>query len=121
MIPFSGKKWTCLVFATYLTFAILGTFTFAVTAPLCSVDFSEDEPTLEGFFTSMDDCLAEGSTIISRARNYSFSPIRNGQFRIVMPFGMHKTGTIALFSSSKIIEKTPYPHIKNTILLKLRI
>jgi hypothetical protein len=126
MTLFPGKKSQAphLIPAVYLVLAVFGTFTFVTMNLLQSVDFNEDTPISGGFFTSMYhtmDCLAEGSTVISRARGHSFFPLRSGLLRIVMPQGTHKAGTAVLFSGLRIIEQTTYLPIKNNILLKLRI
>jgi hypothetical protein len=90
--------------------------------PFRSSDFGTDGPISEGSLSSIDytiDCLAEGSTIIGKARNYSFSSLRNGQLRIAT-LPAHKAVAIASFSAIMAIENTEYSHIKSTILLKLR-
>lgn len=108
----------------YLAAAILGMFTFAVIEPLRDVDFSMDEPISGGFFAPLEhavDCLAEGSTTISRGRGHAFSPWHNGQMRIVMPGDARSAGIIALFLILKAAGQITYLQIKNTIPLKLRI
>jgi hypothetical protein len=126
MALFPGKKSQAphLIPAVYLVLAVFGTFTFVAMNILQSVDFNEGTPVSGGFFTSIPhtmDCLAESSTIISRARGHSFFPLRSGLARIAMPQGTHKAGTVLLFSGLKIIEQTTYLPVKNNILLKLRI
>ncbi|MDR2194033.1 MAG: hypothetical protein LBP19_06155 [Treponema sp.] len=117
-----GKQGIRLVFTAYLALATFGTFIMASIAPLRSVDVSVDEPISSGFFTTINhtiDCLAEGSTGLNKSRGYA--PLCYGQLRAALALGVHKDETAALFSRLKIIEKITYSHIKNTILLKLRI
>jgi hypothetical protein len=122
MALFLEKKWPRLILAAYLTVAVMGIFTFLAVEPLRSVDFSADEPFSGGFFTPIDlpiDCLAESQTI-STARGHSFSPLRTGSLRLVLPGAQH-TGAVFVQSFLKAIEQVTYLNKKNTILLKLRI
>ncbi|GHV07353.1 hypothetical protein FACS189485_17570 [Spirochaetia bacterium] len=124
MALFLERKWPCLILAACLTVAIMGLFTFAAAEPLRSVDSRDDDPFSENFFTSIDitiDCLAEGETIMSRARAYSFSPLRTGSLRILMLIGLQYAGFVLIQSSLKKSEKVNYLTMKNALLLKLRI
>ncbi|MDR2071796.1 MAG: hypothetical protein LBP81_10325 [Treponema sp.] len=61
MAFFSKKKRPSFILVSYLAFAVTGTFTFAVTEPLLSGDFSAPGPISDGSFTPLDhvlDCLA---------------------------------------------------------------
>ncbi|MDR1353748.1 MAG: hypothetical protein LBK05_10755, partial [Treponema sp.] len=64
---------------------------------------------------------AEGGTVISKARGYPLSPLRNGSLRIAIPLGPQNIGIFCSQFPLKLIEETNYRDIKNTILLKLRI
>jgi hypothetical protein len=122
MALFLAKKWPSLILASYLAVAIMGIFTFMAIEPLRSVDFLADEPFSSNFFTSIDlpiDALAEGQTI-SKAGGRSFSPIRSGSLRFVLP-GAQNTGAVLAQLSLTAIEKVNSFTIKNTIPLKLRI
>ncbi|MDR2793470.1 MAG: hypothetical protein LBB61_07380 [Treponema sp.] len=124
MVVFLGKTRIRLIFASYLALAVFGTFTFASIAPLRSIDWRAEEPISSTFFTAVNhtiDCLAEDSTVVSKSRGYSCSSPSYGQARAAMPPGIYKTAAAVLFSRLKTIEKITYSHIKNTILLKLRI
>jgi hypothetical protein len=119
-----GRKWLRLILAAYLAVAVLGIFTFIATEPLRSIDFWGDKPVSGGFFTPIDlsiDCLAEGTTIMSKARGHSFSPLRAGALRMAAPPGAQYTGTVPVQSSFRAIETVNHRTIKNAILLKLRI
>jgi hypothetical protein len=124
MILFLGRKWPCLILAAYLVVAIMGLFTFAAAEPLRSVDLWADEPESDVFFAPIDftiDCLAEGETVMSRVRGYSFFPLRTGFLRILMLIGLQYAGFILIQSSLKKSEKVNYLTIKNAVLLKLLI
>jgi hypothetical protein len=124
MILFLRGKWPCLILAAYLAVAIMGLFTFAAAEPLRSVDLWDDEPESDVFFALIDftiDCLAEGETVMSRARGYSFSPLRTGSLRILMLIGLQYAGFVLIQSSLKKSEKVNYLTIKNAVLLKLLI
>jgi hypothetical protein len=123
MVFFLEKKWPRLILAACLAFATLGVFTFAELEPLRSVHFQEDNPVSGGFFIPVDfslDCLAEGETIISKARGYSFSPVRNGALRVLTFPGIQNTGSVPAESPLSKNERTTYLYIKNTIPLKFR-
>jgi hypothetical protein len=73
----------------------------------------------EGFFSQVDytiDCLAEGTSTLSRARGSSCSPLRG-----VMLLGAKNSGTAFSRFLLNIIEKTNHRTTKTPILLKLRI
>jgi hypothetical protein len=120
-----GKKWPCLFLAAFLIFAIMGLFTVTAAEPLRSVGLWGDESTSGGSVIQQDlgtDTPVEGEPVISNARGYSFSPLRNGGLRTFMLTGMLKNDSFVLAQSSlKAGEKAQYLNLKNTILLKLRI
>jgi hypothetical protein len=120
---FSAKKWSPLILTVYLFFIIMGLFTFAAVDPLRSVNLSEDETT-SGISVQQDlsaDTPVESEPAIGKARNYSFSPLRNGSLRTIMPMGSRDAGSVPAQISLKAIEKINTFTIKNTIHLKLRI
>ncbi|MDR0688858.1 MAG: hypothetical protein LBG08_01125 [Spirochaetaceae bacterium] len=119
MVWFRVKKRLCLVLASALVFVIMGAFTFAAVEPFVSGDFEDRGPISEGFFSQVDytvDCLAEGVSIMNKARGASFSPLRG-----VISLEIKNIGTALSHCSLKTIEKTNHLTIKNPILLKLRI
>lgn len=120
MVLFPAKKWSCLLLALYLAFAMIGAFTFSVIESLDIDSLGEDRP-VSGGSIDIANWLAEGQTFISRAGRYSFSPRRGAFLRITAPAAAHKTGALFFQSSPQITGKLNYPVIKNAIPLKLRI
>jgi hypothetical protein len=123
MALFLEQKWPRLILAAYLACAIIGIFTFVATEPLRSADFLADAPFSGGSFTQVElpiDCLAEGQTIMSKARGHSFSPLRAGFLRFVVS-GVQNSGAVLAQPSLKVIEEVNSLTIKKSIPLKLRI
>jgi hypothetical protein len=121
---FLKGKWPHLILAAYLALAIMGIFTFAALEPLRSVDFWEDEFASGRSALQQDlsaDTPVEGEPVIRNGRGYSFSPLRNGSLRTVMPLGARDAGSLIAQLPLKAIEKINLRSIKNTIHLKLRI
>jgi hypothetical protein len=115
MAVFLERKWPRLFLAAYLALSILGIFTFMAVDPLRSIDFGEDRPVSGSFFTSIDlpiGCLAEDTTITSKARGHSFS--------MVLPFGTPNTGIVLAQLSLRAVEKASRLTKNNVIPLKLR-
>ncbi|GHU81763.1 hypothetical protein FACS189468_4980 [Spirochaetia bacterium] len=124
MVLFLEGKASRLILAAYLVFAVPGIGAFAATEPLRSIVFSGDTPISEGFFTPVEltiDYLAEGETMMNKAGGYSFSPLRTGALRILMPSGVPNTGSVPAQLCLKTAEKAHHPDIKNAAPLKLRI
>jgi hypothetical protein len=124
MSLFLRKKWSHLILAAYLVFAIMGTFTFAAAEPFRSVDFLENESSSGASISQQDlsaDTPIEGEPVITNGRGYSFSLLRNGSLRTAMPLGTRDAGSVIAQTSLSAIQKINHFTIKNTILLKLRI
>jgi hypothetical protein len=125
MALFLEKKWPRLFLAAYLVLAVMGIFTFAEIEPLHSDDFWKAQTGESGgFFALIDhttDCLSENVIIQGKARGYSLSSLHNGSLRILTSLGTKDAKTVFAQSFLRVIEKTNYGNIKNTILLKLRI
>ncbi|MFP3041511.1 hypothetical protein LQZ19_06770 [Treponema primitia] len=124
MVLFLGKKWPSLVLGTYLTFAIMGIFTFAAVDTLRSGDFCEAKSGLGEFSALVDhtvDCLAEDTIVISKSRGNSFFQLRNVSLRVLMPLGTKDARAVLSLSLLKALEKTRCLNIKDTLHLKLRI
>jgi hypothetical protein len=120
----SVRKWSPLILTVYLAFMLMGIFTFAAVEPLRSVNLSEDETTSGVSVIQQNlsaDTPIESEPAIGKARSYSFSPLRNGSPRTIMPMGSRDTGSVPAQVSLKAIEKINTFTIKNTIHLKLRI
>jgi hypothetical protein len=120
-----GKKRLRLILTAYLVLAVMGIFTLAVIEPFQSDDFWKAKAGESGgFFTLIDhttDCLSENVIILGKARGHSFSPLHKGSPRITMSLGAKDAKTVFSQSFLRVIEKTNYLNLKNTILLKLRI
>jgi hypothetical protein len=119
MVWFRERKGPCLILASYLVLVVMAAFTFAAVEPFSSGEFESPGPISDGFFSQMDytiDCLAEGASIISKARGASFSPLRS-----VMPLETKNIGTAFSHLFLNAIEKTNILNIKNIVFLKLRI
>ncbi|MDR2095191.1 MAG: hypothetical protein LBP76_06700 [Treponema sp.] len=122
MALFSQKKWPCRILAAYLAVSIMRIFTFLAVESFRSFDSLEDGPASDSFFISIDytiDCLAEGRTITRTAKNSSFSPLRNGHLRLLMPFGIKNGGAVFSQSSLNAVKKIQYFNVDNIIPLKL--
>ncbi|AEF82369.1 hypothetical protein [Leadbettera azotonutricia] len=118
------RKFPHLILAAYLAIAIIGAFSFSAIEPLREIDFWVDKPASSNFLEPIDhsiNCLAEGTAIMSRARGYSFSLLRNGSLRVLMAFGLKNTGSSFFHASLAHAEKMNSLSTKYTIPLKLRI
>jgi hypothetical protein len=120
-----GEKRPPLILTAYLALAVIGIFTFVVIEPFHADDFwNANTERSDGVFTLIDyttDCLSENVVILGKAGGYSFSPLHNSSLRTMMSLGAKDAKTIFSLSFLRIIEKTNYLNIRNTILLKLRI
>jgi hypothetical protein len=124
MVLFPEKKQPRLILAALLVLAMMGTFTFAEVEFFRFGDFEDNGPISGGFFSPADytiDCLAAAGALISKARGYSFPPLRNASLRSVAALGTQNAGIALSRLSLKTIENTHRFNIKSAILLKLRI
>jgi hypothetical protein len=112
-------------FSLLLAVSIMGAFTFAAIEPLRAANFE-----LENFgsntivssqFYDFTQYPAEEPTLVSKAGNNQFSPLRTGIQRFSSLPGSFLPEDTLSNSLLNISIKTQYTNLKNNILLKLRI
>jgi hypothetical protein len=124
MVFFARKTGLSPILTAYLALAVAGAFTFAAAEPLPEGNLSVPEPISGGLLTPLDplmDCVVGSGAVIDRAGGYSFSPVRNGSFRLAIPLSAQNAKIAFSYLSLKTNKNANHLNIKNTILLKLRI
>jgi hypothetical protein len=104
-----GEKRPRSALAGYLILVIMGTLVFSMANSLDSSEFRGKEAVLGGSLAPTEitvDWLAEGPAIISKADDYSSSPLRNGVLRMSAPPGMQNSGLFLVQSPLKTKKNT---------------
>ena len=112
------KKCLFLILLVYL----IGSFAFSTNEALSHVDSDTNRPA--GFFPLIDqtpDRLAENTNTFRKANKHSFSPFRNGFYRVFLLVLTASTTICFVRPHYPLIKNDNTVIFKNNILLKLRI
>ena len=120
----AGGKWLKSVFLVYLALAIISSFAFSTGQDFSYQKTKKDILGSGNNISSIAhtiDWLAEDTPIISKARNFSNTTLRNGLLRIFILPGIIGMALFLAKSNLKIIKNGTVLVIKNLVPLKLRI
>ena len=120
MACFMKKKWLYFSFSIYLILAIIVTFTFSIGNPsyFFNASPSNENSDLRSYTINW---TARETVAITRARNNSPSPLRNGMIRGLTPPGINRLVLCFAETPLKAAESNYIPIKKDTIILQLRI
>jgi hypothetical protein len=110
--------------AVYLSIAVSAAFLFAAVDPIRSLAFETPGLITGAYYTAqgtITDCLATVPKIGRNIQGNTCSPLRLGSLRLFILFGIYTIITILFKSCIMRNIQTNSIHIKNPILLKLRI
>ena len=124
MVNKIGKKWLNILFFTYLTLTIIGSFAFSVNETFNFDSFTANKNNSSIYFSSYNynvDWIAEETAAIRIISGRPPAMYRNGFIRIILPFGFLLAAVYLtkIHIHTKKNDKTF--NIRSTILLKLRI
>ena len=119
-----GKKSLHLLFFIYLILALTGSFVISISESFCVDYLNANKLDSFGFFSIINhnvDWLAEDTATIGNAYGNSFFPLYNGLLRALLFAGIPAAAICVSGSRFHLIKNDRISHLKNNILLKLRI